>query len=77
MADMKSMMPDLKDVTSIASKLFNDMRKSVGEIVTDYKAKHCPDEATAEKTTKTETKTKTSTTTSTEEHAKKAHKDEK
>ena len=50
MADMKSMLPDLKDVTSIASKLFKDMKKSVTEIVHDYKEKHsCQDESSPTK----------------------------
>jgi hypothetical protein len=63
MADMKSMMPDFKDVTTIATKLFKDVKKSVSEIVTDYKAKHCcPDE-----TTKTEEKTSNSKTTKTKD----------
>ena len=44
MADMKSMLPDLKDVTNIATKLFKDMKKSVTEIVSDYKEKHCREE---------------------------------
>jgi len=41
MSDFKSMLPDLKEVTSIASKLYTDVKKSVCEIVTDYKSKHC------------------------------------
>lgn len=45
MADLKSMLPDLKEVTSIAGKLYNDLRKSVGEIVTDYKGKHCSEKS--------------------------------
>ena len=53
MADMKSMLPDFDDVTSIASKLFKDIKKSVGEIVDDYKEKHCAKDATASTRTKT------------------------
>ncbi|OGV44409.1 MAG: hypothetical protein A3F46_06335 [Legionellales bacterium RIFCSPHIGHO2_12_FULL_42_9] len=59
MTDMKSMLPDLKDVTSIANKLFKDVKKSVSEIVSDYKEKHaCQDDSckTGAKTTKTEAK---------------------
>lgn len=41
MSDIKSKMPDLKEVTAMAGKLFNDLKKSVGEIVSDYKTKHC------------------------------------
>lgn len=40
MNDMRSKMPDLKEVTAMASKLFGDLKKSVCEIVSDYKAKH-------------------------------------
>lgn len=62
MADMKSMMPDLKDVTSIASKLFKDVKKSVGEIISEYKEKHvCQEKSCNAKTKKadsTSTKTK-------------------
>ena len=53
MADMKSMLPDFDDVTSIASKLFKDIKKSVGEIVDDYKEKHCAKDATGSTKTKT------------------------
>ena len=65
MADMKSMLPNLKDVTSIATKLFKDVKKSVSEIVTEYKEKHtCQEESckttdsktTGSKTTKTKEK---------------------
>ena len=45
MGDMKSMLPDFKEVTSIATKLFKDVKKSVGEIITEYKEKHaCQDD---------------------------------
>lgn len=50
MSDMRSGMPDLKEVAAMAGKLFNDLKKSVGEIVSDYKTKHCAsDEKSAEK----------------------------
>lgn len=33
-------LPDLPELTEMAKKFFGDMRKSVEEIVHDYKAKH-------------------------------------
>ena len=58
MADMKSMLPDLKDVTSIASKLYHDLKKSVSEIVTDYKGKHCAEKDAPESKAKPKAKAK-------------------
>lgn len=40
MSDLKSKMPDLNEIGSIAGKFFNDMKKSVVEIIDDYKKKH-------------------------------------
>jgi hypothetical protein len=37
MGDMKSKMPDLKELASMTGKLFNDIKTSVGEIIQDYK----------------------------------------
>ncbi len=51
MGDLKSKLPDLKEITSIATKLYQDIKTSVGEIVTDYKQKHNTPKAT-ETTTK-------------------------
>lgn len=45
MSDFKSMLPDFKEVTSIANKLYTDVKKSVCEIVTDYKSKHCTEDS--------------------------------
>lgn len=56
MADIKSMLPDLKDVTSIANKLFKDVKKSVGEIITEYKKKHACQEESCKTESKTEDK---------------------
>lgn len=39
MSDSKSKMPDMNEIGSIASKLFKDIKKSVDEIITDYKQK--------------------------------------
>ena len=37
MSDSKSKMPDLNEIGSIAGKLFKDIKKSVSEIISDYK----------------------------------------
>lgn len=37
MTDSKSKLPDFKELSSMAGKLFNDIKKSVGEIIVDYK----------------------------------------
>lgn len=42
----KSKLPDLDEVTSIVGKLFNDVKKSVTEIVDDYKEKRADDSNT-------------------------------
>ena len=60
MADLKSMLPDMKEVTSIAGKLYHDLKKSVGEIVTDYKDKHCEEETTRKKSCQSTKKTSSS-----------------
>ncbi|KTD65497.1 hypothetical protein [Legionella spiritensis] len=39
MSDFKSKLPDLKEISSIATKLFKDVKTSVGEIIDDYKQK--------------------------------------
>ncbi len=43
MSDKKSKMPDLKELGSMASKLFGDIKESVSEIIKDYKEKHPPE----------------------------------
>lgn len=40
MSDMKSKLPDLNEISGMASKLFNDIKKSVCEIIDGYKQKH-------------------------------------
>ena len=39
MNDFKSKMPDLKELSSMAGKLFKDVKTSVSEIIDDYKTK--------------------------------------
>lgn len=39
MSDLKSKLPDFKEITSIASKLFKDVKTSVCEIIDEYKKK--------------------------------------
>lgn len=43
MSDLKSKMPDLNELSSMAGKLYHDVKTSVLEIIDDYKKKH-PDE---------------------------------
>lgn len=50
MNDFKSKMPDLNEITNMASKLFHDMKTSVSEIVDMYKQKR------AQETTEPQTK---------------------
>lgn len=54
MSDQKSKLPDFKELTSMTSKLFNDLKTSVKEIIHDYKAKRqdvSEPEESAEKST--------------------------
>ena len=44
MSDLKSKLPDMNELAGMASKLFHDVKTSIGQIIDDYKAKH-PDEA--------------------------------
>jgi pyruvate-formate lyase-activating enzyme len=37
MSDMKSKLPDLKELASMTSKLYNDIKVSVTQIIHDYK----------------------------------------
>ncbi|QDQ41010.1 hypothetical protein E3226_011645 [Legionella geestiana] len=39
MSDLKSKLPDFQELTSMTMKLFGDVKKSVCEIVDDYKQK--------------------------------------
>jgi hypothetical protein len=43
MSDLKSKLPDLNELSSMAGKLYNDVKVSVLEIIDDYKKKH-PDD---------------------------------
>lgn len=46
MSDLKSKLPDLKELGEIGGKLFKDLKASVTEIITAYKRKHPPETAT-------------------------------
>jgi len=48
MSDLKSKLPDFKEVTSMATKLFKDVKTSVSEIIGDYKKKRAEEAAAAE-----------------------------
>lgn len=54
MSDLKSKLPDLNELSSMAGKLYHDVKTSVLEIIDDYKKKH-PDE-TMERKVDTEVK---------------------
>lgn len=45
MSDFKSKLPDLNELGSMASKLFNGIKTSVQEIVHDYKQKRAENDA--------------------------------
>lgn len=45
MSDLKSKLPDLGELGSMAGKLYNDLKTSVCEIIEDYKLKHPPETA--------------------------------
>jgi len=40
MSDFKSKLPDFNELSSMAGKLFKDLKTSVNEIIDDYKKKH-------------------------------------
>ena len=40
MSDLKSKLPDMNELGSMAGKLFKDIKASVVEIIDDYKQKH-------------------------------------
>lgn len=40
MSDLKSKLPDLKELGEMTTKLFKDLRNSVHEIIDTYKKKH-------------------------------------
>lgn len=71
MSDLKSKMPDLNELTSMAGKLFNDVKNSVSEIVDMYKHKREVEKASSNSEEVTsETKTVKKTTTVTKEESK-------
>lgn len=45
--DIKSKMPDLKELASMTGKLFKDIKTSVGEIIQEYKENRAAEEAAA------------------------------
>lgn len=54
MSDFKSKLPDFKELGSMTSKLFKDIRNSVSEIITEYKQKHPPEPEKPEGSTTSE-----------------------
>jgi hypothetical protein len=44
MSDLKSKLPDFQELSSMACKLFSGLKKSVGEIISDYKEKRAEPE---------------------------------
>lgn len=54
MSDFKSKLPDFKEVSAIATKLFKDVKTSIAEIIVDYKKKHAEKAAAEPEPTKTE-----------------------
>lgn len=49
-----SKMPDLKEIGTMAGKLFHDVKRSIGEIITDYKSKRPVEETSSAKGDKKE-----------------------
>ncbi|MDA9272202.1 hypothetical protein N9Q05_02345 [bacterium] len=43
MSDLKSKIPDLNELGSMASKLYKGLKTSIDEIIVDYKKKHADD----------------------------------
>lgn len=72
MGDLKSKLPDLKELGEMSNKLFKDIKASVCEIMTSYKQKH-PAEKASKPAAKKATTAKTAKTTA----APKKTKDEK
>ena len=52
MSDLKSKLPDLKELGEMTSKLFNDIKTSVAEIVDTYKQKHPQSDKSADSVNK-------------------------
>ncbi len=47
MSDLKSKLPDMNEIGSIAGKFYKDIKKSVLEIIDDFKQKHPAEAAEA------------------------------
>lgn len=64
MSDLKSKLPDMNELGSMASKLFKDVKSSVCNIIDDYKQKRAdkPHEEVKPAAKKTATKTTTKET---------------
>ncbi len=52
-SDLKSKMPDFKEISSMAGKFFKDLKNSIDGIVQDYKKKRHPSETKAQSTAPT------------------------
>lgn len=61
MSDLKSKIPDINEITSMAGKLFKDVKQSISEIISTYKEKHSESDANCSEA-KTTGKAKKSTT---------------
>lgn len=48
MSDFKSKLPDFKEVTSMAGKIFKDVKTSICEVIDDYKKKRATEATPAE-----------------------------
>lgn len=52
MSDLKSKLPDLKELGEIGGKLFKDIKTSVSEIISTYKKNHPTTDVEAKSTKK-------------------------
>lgn len=59
MADQKSKLPDLSEITSMAGKFFKDVKTSISQIIDEYKAKHSKSEVEVKPATQTTTVSET------------------
>lgn len=66
MSDLKSKLPDFKELASMTSKLYKDIKTSVGEIIHDYKEHRAETEG---EVSSTEEKTPPKTTVETKPEA--------
>ncbi len=70
MADQKSKLPDLSEITSMAGKFFNDVKTSISQIIDEYKAKHPKSDGAEKPTTQTTTTPEVKVATTVEEKPK-------